>query len=39
MLYIADCFTHGRTPEIESINIKRQRERIIDVLLQVADCS
>ena len=39
MLYIADCFSLGRTPDLECVNVKRQRERIVDVLLRVADCS
>ena len=39
MLYIADCFTHGRAPDIEGIKTDKQRQRIADILLQVADCS
>jgi hypothetical protein len=33
--YIAECFTFGREPDVENINIEYQRKHIIDVFLQL----
>jgi len=38
MLYIADCFTYGHNDfELESFNIERERNKVLDLLLMVAD--
>ena len=37
MIYIADCFTYGRLPDLETFNVERARSRMLDVLLMVLD--
>lgn len=37
MIYIADCFTFGRNIDLETFNLERERNRIVDVLLMVLD--
>jgi len=31
--YIAECFTFGKEPELENIDINYQKKRIIDLFL------
>lgn len=37
MIYIADCYTYGRPIDLETFNLERERNRILDVLLTVLD--
>lgn len=33
MLYIAECFTFNRSVDLETFNLERERNKIVDVLL------
>jgi hypothetical protein len=33
--YIAECFTFGREPDLDNINIEYQRKHIVDVFLSL----
>ena len=33
MMYIAECFTFNRTVDLETFNLERERNKIVDVLL------
>ena len=33
--YIAECFTFGREPDFENIDIEYQRKHIVDVFLSL----
>jgi hypothetical protein len=37
MIYIAECFTFGRPVDLETFNYERERDKMIDALLMVAD--
>jgi len=33
MMYIAECFTFNRAVDLETFNIERERNKVVDVLL------
>lgn len=33
MIYIAECFTFNRAVDLETFNVERERNKIVDVLL------
>ena len=35
MCYIAECFTFGREPDLENLNLEYQRKHIVDVFLSL----
>jgi hypothetical protein len=35
MCYIAECFTFGKEPDLENIDIQFQRKHIVDVFLNL----
>lgn len=35
MCYIAECFTFGREPDLENLDIAYQRQHVIDVFLSL----
>lgn len=35
MCYIAECFTFGKEPDLENIDIQFQRNHIVDVFLNL----
>ena len=37
MIYIADCYTYGRPVDLETLNLERERNRMLDVLITVLD--
>jgi hypothetical protein len=35
MCYIAECFTFGREPDLENINLDYQRKHLVDTFLSI----
>lgn len=35
MVYIAECYTFNQTIDLETLNIERERNKIIDLLLSL----
>lgn len=35
MCYIAECFTFGREPDIDNIDVKYQRKHIVDIIMSL----
>jgi hypothetical protein len=35
MCYIAECFTFGREPDLENINLEYQRKHLVDTFLSL----
>ena len=35
MCYIAECFTFGREPDLENINLDHQRKHLVDTFLSI----
>ena len=33
MLYVAECFTFGKEPDLSSFNVDNHRKHIVDVIL------
>ena len=33
MCYIAECFTFGKEPDIDNIDVKYQRKHIVDIIM------
>jgi len=39
MCYIAECFTFGREPNLENIDLEYQRKHVVDVFLSLLSFS
>ena len=39
MCYIAECFTFGREPDLDNVDLEFQRKHIVDVFLSLLSFS